>query len=120
LSERQFLKCLSGGDQLEDVQTDIVFSLPFPAGTANTPENVSKKRMFSTEPHFGNIVLPVDVPGGFFICPPCKKQAYREVVGRDFCRRDYEWEDMPGTGNLWRPALAAPGSDDQRLRVKLS
>jgi len=32
--------------QLEDFLTEIFFSLPFAAGTANTPENVSKNEVF--------------------------------------------------------------------------
>jgi hypothetical protein len=35
-----------------------------------------------------------------------KKPAYRQAVSRGLRRRDDEWEDMPGTGNQGRPALA--------------
>jgi hypothetical protein len=41
---RQFLKCLSGVDQLEDFLKEIFSSLPFPTGTANIPKNISKKK----------------------------------------------------------------------------
>jgi translation elongation factor EF-4 len=38
---RPSLKCHSGGQyQIEDILMDIFSSLPFPAGTANTPKNV--------------------------------------------------------------------------------
>jgi hypothetical protein len=36
---------------IEDVLMDIFFSLLFPAGTANTPQNIIKN-IFSTEPDF--------------------------------------------------------------------
>jgi len=49
---RPFSMCRSGGGGESRRFFEIFFSLPFPAGTANTPENVGKKRMFSTEPVF--------------------------------------------------------------------
>jgi len=42
---RPSLKCRSGGDQFEDVQTDIFSSLPIP-WKADTPENVMKNDDF--------------------------------------------------------------------------
>jgi len=38
--------CHSGGDQPEDFRPEIFSSFPFPSGTANTPENVSKRGCF--------------------------------------------------------------------------
>jgi len=48
--------------------------------------------------HFGTIVLPVSTPGVFSGVHHAKKQAYRGAVGSSSRRREYEWEDMPGTG----------------------
>jgi len=54
---------------------------------------------FSTKyRHFGTIVLPVSTPGVFSGVHHAKKQAYRGAVGSSSRRREYEWEDMPGTG----------------------
>ena len=51
----------------------------------------------------------MDIPGGFSGVHRAKKQAYREAVGRPFRRTEYEWEKMPGTGNLgelcWRGSI---------------
>ena len=48
--------------------------------------------------HFGIIVLMVDIPGGIGCVHRSKKRADRGAVGSSFRRREYEWEDMPGTG----------------------
>ena len=54
---------------------------------------------FSTKyRHFGTIVLPVSTPGVFSGVHHAKKQADRGAVGSSSRRREYEWEDMPGTG----------------------
>jgi len=47
--------------------------------------------------HFGTIVLTVDIPGGIGWVHRSKKRADRGAVGSSFRRREYEWEDMPGT-----------------------
>jgi hypothetical protein len=56
--------------------------------------------------HFGNIVLPVDIPGGVGCVHRSKKRADQGAVSRIFRRREDEWEDVPGTGTPGRPALA--------------
>jgi len=48
--------------------------------------------------HFGMIVRMVDIPGGIGCVHRSKKRAYRVPVGSSSRRREYEWEDMPGTG----------------------
>jgi hypothetical protein len=52
------------------------------------------------------IVIPVDIPGGFSGVHRAKKPAKWQAVGSSFRRSEYEWEDMPGTSNPERPALA--------------
>ena len=41
-----FRPATAAGDYIEDVLTDIFFSLPFPAVTVNTPKNVMKNNDF--------------------------------------------------------------------------
>jgi hypothetical protein len=63
---------------IEDILTDIFSSLPFPAGTVNTPENVSKNEVFyrAEKSHHLGYFLP-DV-----FAVPQGRTELRKYVGR--------------------------------------
>jgi len=108
-----FLLFHVGTSKIEDPQSDAYGSsyallLLFSSEQGRRKGNFSGSSSTPISPkyrHFGTILFPVDIPGGFSCVHRAKKPAYRQAVSRVLRRRENEWEDMPGTGTSGRPAL---------------